>query len=219
MVQNEPYWLVIDGAAGPDGQGTYEVTATLTPGTFCGDTVADQDELCDDGNNVDGDGCAADCHKFNGNPPSALQCPGQPVHLWVDSAVDVRGTGSTDPTKLIGAKNTFDSVPSSCSALGGPGTQPDGNDHVYELVAHGAGNLLVSIANPSFDAKATTWTTCDSADPAENLDQCAVTPGDPPTSFDLPIVALSDGQHYTLVVDGNKGESGEFEVQMIYSSQ
>lgn len=217
VVAGEPYWLVVDGAAGPDGAGAYKVKATLTDGAFCGDTVVDQDEVCDDGNNVDGDGCSADCTNFNGNPPSALQCPGQPVHLWVDSAGDPRGTGSTNPTKLVGVKNTFDSVPSGCSALGGPGTQPDGGDHVYQLVAHGSGQLLVSISNPTFYAKATTWTVCDSTDPAANLDQCEQTVSGNPESFDLPVVSLTDGQQYTLVIDGNNGESGDFEVQMLFT--
>ena len=99
----------------------------------------------------------------------------------------------------------------------GPGTQVDGNDHVYELIAHGTGKLLVSIANPSFYAKATTWTTCDSSDPEANLDQCESTVSGSPKSFDLPIVNLTDGQHYTLVIDGNLGEAGDYELQMIFT--
>lgn len=216
VVAGESYWLVVDGAAGPNGTGDYKVTATLTERAFCGDTIADQDEVCDDGNDVDGDGCSADCTNFDGNPPSALQCPGQPVHLWVDTPGDPRGTGSTNPTKLIGVQNTFDSVPSGCSALGGPGAQPDGGDHVYQLIAHGSGQLYVSILSPTFYAKATTWTVCNSADPASNLDLCAQTVSADPASFDLPIVSLADGQQYTLVVDGNNGESGDFEVQMLF---
>lgn len=216
VVENEPYWLIVDGAAGPEGAGEYQITATLTPGAFCGDAVADPGEVCDDGNNVDGDGCSANCKNFNGNPASAIQCPGQPVHLWLDGDV-ATGRGSTASATLVGAKNTFDSVPSNCSTFGGPGTQVDGNDHVYELIAHGAGKLLVSIANPSFYAKATTWTTCDSSDPQANLDQCESTVSGSPQSFDLPIVSLTDGQHYTLVVDGNLGEAGDYEVQMIYT--
>src|SRR5689334_16122056 len=30
--------------------------------TICGDLHVDEGEACDDGNNLDGDGCSADCH-------------------------------------------------------------------------------------------------------------------------------------------------------------
>ncbi len=36
-------------------------TTTTTLGEFCGNGVVDGDELCDDGNDEDGDGCEADC--------------------------------------------------------------------------------------------------------------------------------------------------------------
>lgn len=216
VVENEPYWLVVDGAAGPDGDGEYQITATLTPSSFCGDTVADKDEVCDDGNNVDGDGCSADCKNFNGNPPSAIQCPGQPVHLWVDTAVEVAGKGSTSSTALIGAKNTFNTVSQACIYAGTDGNIV-GNDHVYDLIAHGTGQLYISFTNVDYDARASTWTSCDPAD-EQAWDQCGgVNPPTHKTDFDLPIVTLVDGQHYTLVVDGNV-EAGKYDVAFLFTS-
>ncbi|RYZ63707.1 MAG: hypothetical protein EOP08_10435 [Proteobacteria bacterium] len=176
--------------------------------------MADPGEACDDGNDVDGDGCSANCKNVNGNPASALQCPGQPVHLWADGDV-VEGKGSTDSTKLIGAKNTFNTVAQNC-LFAGPGNDLRGNDHVYDLVAHGAGDLLVSFTNLTYDARATTWTTCDPALESA-YDQCA---GDQTASgapFELPIVSLTDGQHYTVVVDGAT-EAGDYTVQFLFAA-
>lgn len=214
VVESEPYWLVVDGAAGPEATGNYKITLTLTQGTFCGDTVADPGEACDDGNNVDGDGCSADCKNVNGNPVSALQCPGQPVHLWADGDV-VEGKGSTDPTKLIGAKNTFQTVSQVCS-YAGPGNDLPGNDHVYDIVAHGAGDLLVSFTNLTYNARSTTWTRCDPLD-EQAYDECAGQDTAPGAPFELPIISLTDGQHYTVVVDGHR-EAGDYTVQFLYAA-
>jgi cysteine-rich repeat protein len=50
-----------------DGHKTY-VRLTSAPTPFCGDGDVDPGEECDDANNDDGDGCAADCSAETGTP-------------------------------------------------------------------------------------------------------------------------------------------------------
>ena len=49
------YYIVVDGY---DNAGGYELTVDIA---VCGDSTVAGDEQCDDGNEVSGDGCAADC--------------------------------------------------------------------------------------------------------------------------------------------------------------
>jgi cysteine-rich repeat protein len=55
-------------ACGMTATGSARVTIQIE--AFCGDGNRDADEACDDGNNLDGDGCAADC---------TLEIPPEPV--------------------------------------------------------------------------------------------------------------------------------------------
>lgn len=216
VVENEPYWLVIDGAAGPEGAGQYEVSLSLTAGTFCGDAVADPGEVCDDGNNVDGDGCSADCKSFSGNPASAVQCPGQPIHLWLNGgSTSSEGTGSTSAAKLVGARNDFSSLASNCSTA--PVGTTTSNEHVYDLVAHGNGDLLVELSRTTFDSQLSFWTECTPGNPDQANVDCNV--GDPGNAVSLPNIpanlTVEDGKHYTLVVDGN-ADDGDYTLTLVY---
>lgn len=216
VVEGEPYWLVVDGAAGQESAGKYKVTLSLTPGAFCGDTVADPGEVCDDGNNVDGDGCSADCKNFNGNPTTAVQCPGQQIHVFLNNGdTSTEGTGSTDSTKLVGARNEFSTLASNCSIA--PVGTTTSNEHVYDLVAHGNGDLLVELSNTTFDSQVSFWSACTPENSNEANVDCNV--GDPGQAVSLPEIVSSltlvDGQHYTLVVDGN-ADSGDYKLTLVY---
>lgn len=225
VVKDESYWLVIDGAAGPNAKGDYRVKLTLTEGKFCGDGVADPGEVCDDANNVDGDGCDADCKGFSGNPTSAIQCPGQPIHLWPNTIAE--GTGSTAAAKLIGAQNNFSYLSQLCSF--GDATTNNTTEHVYDLVAHADGELEILLSDLSFNARMSLWTACAPSDESK-LETCAneFACGDsacqhnaPGASLTLPRdgdppLRLQNGKHYTLVVDGNN-DTGDYSLLIDFS--
>jgi cysteine-rich repeat protein len=58
------YYLIVDSklsAPDPASCGAYALTVTGHLSAFCGNGAIDPGELCDDGNNNDGDCCASDC--------------------------------------------------------------------------------------------------------------------------------------------------------------
>ncbi|AKV00968.1 Multiple EGF-like-domain protein 3 precursor [Labilithrix luteola] len=134
VASGKDYYLVVDGASG--SQGKYKLTLKLTTGTFCGDGRVDSGEACDDGNHDDNDGCSPDCQKPNGNPPSGNGCPGHPVDVW--SGKTVTGTGSNK-----GYGNQWKQTGNDCT-VSSPGFNV-GQEHVYEVTAHAAGTMLVTV--------------------------------------------------------------------------
>lgn len=90
----------------------------------CGNGVLDPDEMCDDGNNVDGDGCEAECE-----PPDAG--PDQPGGYDVCAAGDAApGECLGGPCALIAGKNPTKPNPGQ-GELVDPhsAAHPDGNHH------------------------------------------------------------------------------------------
>ncbi|MBK8010403.1 MAG: DUF4215 domain-containing protein [Deltaproteobacteria bacterium] len=67
--------FTISCGVGPDERGapvpTDEVDSRALSGAACGNRRVENDELCDDGNQVDGDGCSADCLEVE----SGWSCP------------------------------------------------------------------------------------------------------------------------------------------------
>lgn len=133
VIAGHDYFLVVDGASGSAGK--YELTLKLTTGSFCGDGKVDQGEACDDINKVDGDGCSPSCTAVNGDPAAADCTTPHPVHMWKGSIVS--GTGSTTTYG-----NTFAKPGTSCDPTVGSNLAPD---HVYEVTAHAAGTLKVTM--------------------------------------------------------------------------
>ncbi len=129
------YFLVVDGASASAGK--YRLTMKLTTGAFCGDGKVDAGEACDDGNKVENDGCSNSCQQVNGDPASGTSCPGQPVHIWPGKVVT--GTGSTT---AVGYGSTFSKTSTTCDLSTNTFLAPD---HVYEVTAHAAGTLKVTL--------------------------------------------------------------------------
>jgi cysteine-rich repeat protein len=128
---SEPYFLFVDGRDGT--YGPYAAVLSLAPASFCGDGRVDPAEACDDGNSIDGDGCAARCQSVDGNPASAGGCPGQPVDVW--PGLTVRGVGTT-----AGYGSVWDAAADRCGSESTPAT-----DHLYAVTPHATGTLSVRV--------------------------------------------------------------------------
>lgn len=89
-------------AGGASGGGGGESTGA-EPAEACGDGVLDDDEFCDDGNDVSGDGCDADCTEtvgvatfsVGGAHACAVSFEGT-VRCWGDNFFGQLGIGSTE---------------------------------------------------------------------------------------------------------------------------
>ena len=151
VVTGRDYFLYVDGASGTAGK--YALNLKLTPGPVCGDGKIDTNEACDDGNKVDGDGCAPSCTAINGDPATGGGCPGQAVHVWPGRSVV--GTGSTNPYG-----NAFTKTGSSC--IVSANDLNAAQDHIYAVTAHGAGNLKVTLTptEATYNAMLVARTTC-----------------------------------------------------------
>lgn len=83
------YWVIVD-ASRPTALGRFKLDVTLQDGT-CGDGLVSGSEECDDGGNVDGDGCDKTCKLET--VAGADRCPGAPVTLT--------GTGTATRSKVV----------------------------------------------------------------------------------------------------------------------
>ena len=152
VAKGRDYYLFIDAAS--SSKGAYTAAITLTEGPVCGDGIVDSGEACDDGNNNDGDGCSASCRNPSGNPPAAIACPGQDVHLWAKGTVT--GTGSNrDP---LGA-NVWANPGSICTSTSTNSTPV----HIYRVTPHLTGTLNVDLTGASANLMLVARATCDSA--------------------------------------------------------
>ncbi|HVH08073.1 MAG TPA: choice-of-anchor Q domain-containing protein, partial [Myxococcota bacterium] len=70
------------GAARPEGA-SFDVGSVEVPQS-CGDGVVTQDEACDDGNTVEGDGCSAACEETCAPAPELMCAPASTVSLTID---------------------------------------------------------------------------------------------------------------------------------------
>jgi cysteine-rich repeat protein len=165
----------------------------------CGNGKVEPGEACDDGNSKAGDGCSDKCLP-DGNPESARQCPGMPVHIWGD-ALEYTGT-TTGYSQQFRVKN-------NCTPDGGASASTVGTDRVFELVVHKTGMLKIENSNVGFDQVIYAGTVCapviDAAGRCANekLGKLGET-----LSF-----AVKDGETYYLVIDAPPAQDGKFTVR------
>lgn len=185
VIANTPYYFFVDGKAGSKGK--YSLEINIKAGGFCGDGKVGGTEVCDDKNNVDGDGCGAGCNNVNGDPDSGKACPGQPVHVYGNT---VSGTGSTT---TFG--NTFTGDDSTCKAFANSNAA---QDHVYAVTAHKTGTMTVKTTAATFQTMIIARSTC--ADATKRIAcQSSIGTGGNNVTATFPV---NDNTTYYVAVDG-----------------
>jgi cysteine-rich repeat protein len=200
VVTGRDYYLVVDGASGSAGK--YQLTLKLTTGGFCGDGKVDTGEACDDSNHTEGDGCSASCRGVSGDPASADCSKPHVVHMWKGATVS--GTGST-----TNYGDTFTTPGTSCTA--GVGTNPS-PDHVYEVTAHAAGNLKVTITpDGSFNPQLIARRTCTDAT-TSGAGMCAYNTGSGPGP-EVMTFAVQNTQKVYVAATGALTSKGSYTIK------
>ncbi len=184
--QNTPVFLFVDGYGGTSGDYTLDVEISLAA---CGNGIAELPEACDDGNNVDGDGCSATCTLESGG--TIKQCPGQPFLL----------TGPAgQPRKISFAGNTLTDGEATQGATGGC-VFSNGVNVVYALKSDVTGavkaELLTAYAKSGLHAR---------SDCGDSDYQLACTQRDTPgaSKLEFPVKA---NEWFYLFVDGYQLQS------------
>lgn len=198
------YYLVVDGASGSAGK--YQVTMKLGTTAFCGNGQVDASEACDDGNQVDNDGCSSDCTKVSGDPTSGNGCPGHPVDVWPGKTV--LGTSST-----TAYGNAFTKTGTSC--LVSSSNLNAAQDHVYAVTAHATGVLKI-VASPqdsAFNLMLIGRSTC--TDPTtQGPGMCSndYSDGVPETL----LLSVTNGQTVSVAVDAVLNHKGSYTISFEY---
>lgn len=200
VIKGKVYYLVVDGAAGPNQAGPYSLKLKLTPGFFCGDGDVNDGEACDDVNKTADDGCSNDCRSFAGNPDSGKSCPGQPVHLW-GGTTTVSGAGTTTgfPSTWTGPSGTCD--PGGNANIAG--------DHIYAVTVHKTGTLTVSTTGANYNVVLSARTSCMDA-ASQGTGMCANNAGTSAPLDETMSFAVVSGRTYYVGVSGALNAVGNY---------
>ena len=201
VIAGHDYFLVVDGASASAGK--YTLTAKLTTGAFCGDGKIDSGEACDDANKNEGDGCSNSCRGISGDPAAADCTTPHPVHMWKGSTVT--GTGGN-----TAYANTFSKTGTSCTV-----STSDLNlapDHVYEVTAHSAGTLKVTLTpiETTFNMELVARATC--TDPnSQGAGMCANNGG--AGAVETMTFAVANGQKVYVAAEGALNAKGTYTIK------
>ncbi|NUP04526.1 MAG: DUF4215 domain-containing protein [Polyangiaceae bacterium] len=184
--------LVIVRGSSPIHEGAFEVHAEFTP-AVCGDGVAVGPEACDDGNTTSGDGCSADCSTIE----------------WANvcASLPVLSTSAINAGSTIGSQNLFETGSLCAVELGGL-------EDAYSFVAPESGTLDLALTQPRADfvlyvqdgcgpSGFDSWLACGSSFLA-GTDETAS-------------VQLTAGQEITVIVDGSRGDVGNYELTATFT--
>jgi cysteine-rich repeat protein len=168
--------------------------AAQPPQGTCGDKIVQDGEDCDDGNQVDDDGCDGNCHLAGANPISSRSCPGMEVHVW---SKPVSFVGTT-----LGSTNTGSASP-TCSGTNGanPTTGAAAGDRVFRVVAHKTGKMTVATTDTSYDSFLYVTTSCTPGANGE-LTYLACMNGANGTGGETLQFPVTAGSTYSVLVDG-----------------
>lgn len=184
-------WLIVVRGQSPLDVGQFGLFASFSP-SVCGDHQVSGPEACDDGNNVDNDGCSADC--------SAIE--------WQALCASLPVLGPVNNGDLTQGLNAFDSTGECAAASGG------GLSRAYSFTAPSSGTLSLSVSSPQ-NVVLFVETSCMPVDPNVLL-TCANSAFAGETESTQ--VQLAGGDQVTVVVQGfTESASGSFTLQSQFS--
>ncbi|AKU99988.1 Multiple EGF-like-domain protein 3 precursor [Labilithrix luteola] len=187
--QNQPVYLFVDGYAASSGDFTLDIQVDTA---FCGNGIAEAPEVCDDGNTLAGDGCAADCTFEAGGILD--DCPGQ--------GFVISGTG-TAPRKVSFAGTTTGLKSNTVSPLLCTGA---GYNTIYSITPDVNGSLTAKLVASYDNATLHIRTECDVAD--TQLDCKEAT--DPLQVLEITVPAVAGLPHYVVVDSSSSTYNGAY---------
>jgi cysteine-rich repeat protein len=204
MAVGQSLWLFIDGVTGRPGteKGKFSVSLSFATGPFCGDGKVTKDEVCDDANDVDGDGCNRGCMVFDGTPPSAGECPGQEIHLWPGKTFS--GGGTTDQSKPNSPVRNNSTAPGAkCMGTNAAA------DHTYRVIPEASGTMTVTVRPTNFDAIliARDAMTCSGSGAT-----LACADVNASTASETLTLAVTKGKEVSVSVDGASSAEGDYNI-------
>lgn len=193
VTKNQPVYLFVDGYSGSAGTFALDLEVATA---FCGNGVAEAPEVCDDGNNAAGDGCAADCTFEAGGV--LKDCPGQGVQL--SGAGNAPRTVSFSGTTAGLGSSTVS--PAGCSG-GGPNA-------VYAVTPDVNGSMTAKLVSAYDNATLHIRTECDIS--ATQLDCREAT--EPLETLELTVPVVAGLPHYVVVDSSSSTYSGTYSVEV-----
>ena len=182
VFQNTPIFLFVDGYGGTSGDYTLDVEISLA---VCGNGVAELPEVCDDGNNTDGDGCSATCTLEMGGVIDA--CPGQPFVL----------SGPAGAPRKIGFAG--DTSTHTAPSQGAPGCYfAAGKNSVYAVKSDITGSVKAALVTAYPKAALHARSEC-----SGDTYQLGCASGYAPGAIDIQF-PVKAGQWFYLFVDGQE---------------
>lgn len=180
------------------------------PLPVCGNGIVEQDEDCDDANEVESDGCDAQCRLAGTNPAASRSCPGMPVHVWGTREVSYVGT-------TIGAPVTTGVDPNCTSGVATSGNA--GAERILAVTAHRTGTMKAVTSDVTFnDFLYVTEQCATGMNPGVPYLACANAQGDGPTGGETLRFPVTAGETYHLFIDGAgiSNTQGPFRVTLSY---
>lgn len=187
LVAGVPICLVV----GYDGNAVIQARVGVPQ---CGDGVVNPaSEACDDGDNLPGDGCGAECQFEPVDPEDGDQCPGEAHTLSTQLNLSGFTVGYSDQ------------APVACGAL------PSASDKVYAIIPDADGTLIAT-ASADFDLVLSTFTSCND-NRLEDLLACSDHPI--ATADESVRFPVEDSVPYYVVVDAYSAtQQGRYELQL-----
>jgi cysteine-rich repeat protein len=183
--------------AGGDASFDAGHTDAADAGSLCGNKKVDPGEACDDGNQVNDDGCSSACVPAGGYPAKAGVCPGMSIDLW-QSPVTFAST-----TKLFPL-----TYRAKASCGGATGTL--GSDRVFVVTPHSSGTLTVQTQGSNFDAMLYARTDCATESSELGCQNATSGPGDETLN-----VTVVSGTPVYVFVDGATSSTGDLMLTML----
>lgn len=188
VAKDQTYWIIVDGV-NSNTFGSYTMNVKLMP-PGCGDGLVSGNEPCDDGNNVDGDGCSATCTVET--LANVNTCPGYALTLQGSGSGPRTGVVTIDTSKLTGE------YAGSCGG--------SSKDAVVVVTPPISGKLTAKLTGINYQPIMYIRTSCTDAATEAGCDSDLPTPGT--DSRDLTVASVTAGTPYYIFIDGYNGSAG-----------